>query len=268
MIQIKELREAAIKVRKNIKDYIGNSKSLHKIGAGGDEIEQIDKIAEDTVLNYLKQKGHSFTFISEEIGEIDVGRNPECIIILDPIDGSSNASRGLPYFCISIAIAITRELGSLRSGLVMNLVTGQVYHARKNEGAWRENVRLHVAEGRSLENALISTNFSMQKIGYQFEKLKELFSSVKKVRVFGSSALDLCHVATGGIDAFLDLRGKLRTVDIAAGKIMVEEAGGIVCNEKGKSLDNLDVSISTRTSICAFGPGLKDAILKRLGIVG
>ncbi|MHA1144741.1 MAG: inositol monophosphatase family protein [Candidatus Helarchaeota archaeon] len=264
MILIKDLKNAVKKVKINIQPLIGTSFLLGKKGAGGDDLEQIDIIAEETVIKYLKSKGHSFNLISEEIGEIQIGNSPEHYIILDPIDGSTNASRGLPYFCVSIATASSNKLGDLFYGIVMDLTSGNLFEAIKDRGASLNETKISVSNISELKEAVISTNISIQNLEKQFSSFINLGRKVRKIRVFGSSALDLCHVAAGNLDAFIDLRKKLRIVDLAAGKIIVEEAGGTVYTEDGKTLNDLDLSISTRTTICASNLPLKPKILKNL----
>ncbi len=194
-----------------------------QMGADGTFTEKMDKVAEDAALSVLEKKSIQVKLISEELGERTIGK-PEFTVLLDPIDGTFNAVNNLPFFCVSIAIG-NSNLSDIRYGYVRNLVNGDTFTAEKGKGAFLNNRRIHVSStSRIDEMSIVSYTHS-----YDNKK-------VKRIRVLGSAALELCYVASGVFDAFIDMRGMLRITDMAAGKLIVEEAGGMVTDERGKPL--------------------------------
>lgn len=266
-MKLDDLKFATLKAQKEIRPLIGSSNLIGKIGAGGDEIEEIDLLAERIIKNHLKKLGYSFYLISEEIGEVQIGSNPKFLIILDPIDGSTNATRGLPYFCISIAMSMTNTFEGLQMAVVLDIMSSNLFEAVRNFGAKLNGKPIEVSTTKKLEDSILAMNISPEIFVFNVKKYGDLYKKVKKIRVFGSAALDLCNVACGKLDIFVDLRKKLRIVDIAAGKLILEEAGGVVSNEMGEPLERLPLSIKTRTSVCASNKILKLELFKDLNII-
>jgi myo-inositol-1(or 4)-monophosphatase len=168
--------------------------------------------------------------LSEESGLVTFGENPEYICVLDPLDGTHNAIHGIPFYSVSIAIARYSENASLEDigyGLVMNLKTGDVFEAGKGKGA-RFNGETISAEDKRLDESTFCI-YMRNDTGV----LNRLLHGVKRIRNMGSVALELCHVAKGDYHGLVDLRNLLKVTDVAAGKLILEEAGGICTPDAG-----------------------------------
>lgn len=238
-----------------ITPLVGKEKSGEtvKMGADGTPTKMIDVVAEEKVIEILKNTGRSMTLISEEIGEYKIGDGiSEVVFVVDPLDGTINALKKIPFYGISIAIAdsSSKSLDSLtlqdiEIGFVKNLATGDIYEAIKGEGASLNGKTAIPSPREDITGSLIGAY-----VRGAMAQMNEICKTVRRIRLLGSVATELCYVADGTYDAFLDIRGNLRVVDIAAAKLIVEEAGGTVTNEQGKSLDN-KLGVTERTSIIA-----------------
>ncbi len=222
-----------------------------RIGADGTPTEKIDEVAENAALSVLEADGRSMRLVSEELGEKIIGKKPEFTFVLDPIDGTFNAVNNIPFFCVPVAIG-SSDLSDIRYGYVKNLLNRDIYTAERGKGAFLNNRRIHVSS--------ISRLSDLSVISYS---TCAVFSNhtVRRARVFGCAALELCYIASGIFDAFIDMRRMLRVTDIAAGKLIVEEAGGLVTDEKGKPLSaKLDVKL--RVNMVASNGRVHDKLLE------
>src|SRR3990172_7910962 len=200
-----------------------------RIGADGTPTEKIDEVAENAALSVLEADGRSMLLVSEELGEKKIGGKPEFTFVLDPIDGTFNAVNNIPFFCVPVAIGDS-DLSDIRYGYVKNLTTGDIYTAEKGKGAFRNGKMIHVSNYSKLsELSVISYSHKPYAVSLNNH-------NVRRVRVFGCAALELCYVASGIFDAFIDMRGMLRVTDIAAGKLIVGETGGRVKDGSGSPL--------------------------------
>jgi myo-inositol-1(or 4)-monophosphatase len=208
------------------------------VGAGGDPIREIDIAAEAAIVNTLKRNRITFTLVSEESGIVEYGKNPgQCYVTVDPIDGTTNLIRGAPFYATSIAISSDPALKSVHSALVTDLFHGTTYTAQKGCGAYRNGQRIASSLGSSVEEGVIGIDLNSYRIQKLVPRLMALMAEVKHLRHFGANALELCYVADGTTDAFIDIRGKLRTTDVAAAGLIIREAGGIIATPEGKPLD-------------------------------
>lgn len=207
------------------------------IGAGGDPIKQIDIAAENAIVNTLKERNISFTLISEESGIKEYGLTPhENFVTTDPIDGTTNLLRGIPFYATSIAVSTEPTINTIHTALVTDLVHGITYTACKGKGAYCNNRKAAPSKIKSLETAVIGIDLNTYKVEKIAQQLTNLIKKTKHIRHLGANALELCHVADGTIDAFIDMRGKLRTTDIAAAWLILEEAGAKITTLNGISL--------------------------------
>ena len=259
MIWIDVLTKAVLNTSSIIKKYYGNSKSLNIIGAGGDIIEEIDKKVEDKIISFLKNTKKSFNLISEEVGEISFGSNSSDYIILDPIDGSTNATNGIPFFCVSIAHYDEKNSGNLKNAVIYNWITGDIYKATKNLGAWKNKDKIFCSNRKNLGEAVVAYDVDPSNFTDDCLNLKKIALNCNKMRHMGSAALELALVAEGAFDAYIDLRKKLRIVDFAAGSLLVQEAGGEIFNELGKKI-NIPLKVTSRSSVCASNSLLSEPI--------
>ncbi|MDH5483132.1 MAG: fructose 1,6-bisphosphatase [Candidatus Bathyarchaeota archaeon] len=208
------------------------------IGAGGDAIKQVDLIAENAIINTLEEHELSFTVISEESGIKECGESPyDCYVTADPIDGTTNLMRGIPFYATSIAISTKPALNTVFAALVADLFHGITYTAQKGVGAYRNNQKITPSKETSLKEAVIGMDLNTYKIKEMIPKLTSLIQETKHIRHLGANALELCYVADGTTDAFLDFRGKLRTTDMAAAWLIIQEADAIITTPEGKPLN-------------------------------
>jgi myo-inositol-1(or 4)-monophosphatase len=208
------------------------------IGAGGDQIKQIDLAAENAIIDTLQKHKISFTLISEESGIKEYGETPqEHFVTTDPIDGTTNLTRGIPFYATSIAISTKPTLNTIHTALVADLFHDITYTAQKRKGAHRDNQEITPSKNTSLEEAVIGIDLNTYKVEKIAQKLTSLIKRTKHIRHFGANALELCYVADGTTDAFIDIRGKLRSTDIAAAWLIIEEAGAKITAPEGKPLN-------------------------------
>jgi|Deesub1362A_J573_1020465.scaffolds.fasta_scaffold00109_30 myo-inositol-1(or 4)-monophosphatase len=234
MIDIYKMAEI---VSSSVQYLIGtqNANEIIKKGAGGQYTRKIDKVAEDTAINFLKNEGVPVEILSEEAGRIRLGDRPEYICLLDPIDGSFNAICGIPLASVSIALAPYKNnatLSDIEYGLVKNIITGDTFEATKGKGAKLNGKKINTSSIEYLEDSTIGLY-----VEHGIKGIDKLLEKPKRIRNLGCVSLELCYLAKGSYHAFIDLRKKLRVTDIAAGKLIVEEAGGITGNESGSPLN-------------------------------
>jgi myo-inositol-1(or 4)-monophosphatase len=208
------------------------------IGAGGDPMKLVDLTAEKAIIEALLKNELSFTLISEESGIKEFGKTPnDCYVTVDPIDGTTNLTRGLPFYCSSIAVSRKPTLSAVFAASVTDLFHNISYTAFERKGAFRDREKITPSSMKMLDEAVIGLDLNTYKIKAVAPQLSDLIQATKHIRHFGANALELCYVADGLTDAFVDIRGKLRTTDVAAGFFIIKEAGGIVTSPEGKPID-------------------------------
>jgi len=263
---IEVLQEASLRVYNNVKHLAGTEESGGDFGrgAGGDISRKIDIVAEKTVLDYLREIKFDCIVLGEECGRVELSKNPKGFIIMDAIDGSTNAVRGIPFFCCSLAFATDNKLSSITDSVVMNLSNGEMYHATKGKGAFLNEKRIHTNEKNNL---YFVVGLDMSGISQDsLQRLAPIISASNHIRHFGAVALELAIFARGLVDVFVDLRDKLRITDVAAGYLIASEAGGHIIDKSGKSLDS-DLSYESRISfVAAANKEFLDDIVKKLKI--
>jgi myo-inositol-1(or 4)-monophosphatase len=222
-------------------------------GAGGDTMKPVDLAAETAIVDTLKEHDVSFTLISEESGVIKFGAEAECCFVtVDPIDGTTNLMHGLPFYACSIALSRKRMLNSVYAGLVADLAHDVSYTAFEGRGAYRDGEKIETSKTTSLEDAVIGLDLNTYKVKEVVPKLTALIAETKHIRHFGANALELCYVANSLTDAFVDVRGKLRTTDVAAGFLILKEAGGIITTPENQRL-NVELDPKQTLSFIASG---------------
>lgn len=211
------------------------------IGADGSVTKYVDKIAEDAALNFLEKSKLKVNLLSEEIGFVDLGA--DYTFVLDPIDGTRNAFRGIPFFAVSLAIGKSK-MSDIEYGIVKNIPTGDVFTAKRGYGAFLNKKRIGVPDVPDKELC------SSLALGKNFNKLTITLAKKEKVRSLGSASLEMCMVAIGALDFYVVGKEYIRVVDIAASTLILREAGGIVRNIFGEELD-LPFNLDERTSVVA-----------------
>jgi myo-inositol-1(or 4)-monophosphatase len=188
------------------------------------------------------------TFIGEECGKIS---GQEGYLIIDPIDGTRNATAGLPFYCCSLAYSEENKLSSVSRAAIMDLFRGDIYTASESRGAWMNNFKIEpLNKKRQDDDLIIGMNISRISSN-DLILLSKVIGIADHIRLFGANALELCYVAKGSLDAYIDLRGKIRATDIAAAYLIVKEAGGIIYSPSEQVLD-AELAADSRMSYIAF----------------
>lgn len=225
------------RIRPHLKTLSEPQPDLGK-GAGGDSMKPVDLAAEKAIVEILQQSDISFTLISEESGVKEFGKTPkQCYVTVDPIDGTTNLVHGLPFYATSIAISTKPVLSTVFAALVTDLAHDTTYTALDGKGAYRNGEKITSSTLDSLEDALVGLDLNSYKVREIAPQLTSLIQKTKHIRHFGANALELCYVADGTTDAFIDIRGRLRTTDLAAAYLIVKEAGGAVTTPLGEALE-------------------------------
>ncbi len=208
------------------------------MNAGGDMMKPVDLAAETAIVDTLKQHKVSFTLVSEESGIKTYGDSPtECYLTVDPIDGTTNLTHGLPFYASSIAVSGKPELATVYAGMVADLPHGVTYTAFRGKGAFRNGQKMQTSKTQSLEDALIGLDINAYKGKFNIKTISTLIEKTKHLRHFGANALEICYVAEGLTDAFIDLRNKIRTTDVAAGFLIAKEAGATVTDPNNQPIN-------------------------------
>lgn len=208
------------------------------IGAGGDPIKQIDLTAENAIIDTIETHQISFTLVSEESGVKEYGETlHKHYVTADPIDGTTNLVRGIPFYATSIAISTKLTLDTIHTALVADLTHGITYTAQKGGGAYRNNQKITPSKNTLLKEAVVGIDLNTYKVQRIAPQLTGLIQKTKHIRHLGANALELCYVADGTTDAFIDIRGKLRTTDMAAAWLVIKEAGAEITSPEGKPLN-------------------------------
>jgi myo-inositol-1(or 4)-monophosphatase len=220
--------KAAEKASKSVIRDFGEVEKLQVSKKGPrDFVTKTDKLVEKILIEELSKTKKNYSFLSEEIGSIK-NKDQENVWIIDPIDGTTNFLHGIPHFAICIALQSKKEI---TSGLIFDPIKDEMFFAEKNKGAFLNNQRLRVSKKNSIEDCLFSSNHE----GVKFSDLNMRYS--------GCAALDLAYVASGRLDGFF--HNKINLWDVAAGKLMVEEAGGIVNNIYNYNKNNIDITAAS-----------------------
>ena len=220
--------KAAEKASKSVIRDFGEVEKLQVSKKGPyDFVTKTDKHVEKILIEELSKTKKNYSFITEETGNIK-NKDKENIWIIDPIDGTTNFLHGIPHFAICIA---HQSKGKILTGLIFDPIKDEMFFAEKDKGAFLNNQRLRVSKKNSLEDCLFSSNHE----GVKFSNLN--------MRYGGCAALDLAYVAAGRLDGFF--HNKINLWDVAAGEILVKEAGGIVNDIHKFDINKIDIKASS-----------------------
>ena len=215
-------------------------------GEGGDETTAIDAAAENVVVVRLDATGEDFTLVSEELG---IRPGGSTYVVVDPIDGSINAKRGIPFFSLSIAVAGGPTMADVSFGFVHDFGSGEEWTARRGEGAFLDGRRLG---GVAPKDAIELLSLEATRTDLVAKHAPPLVGVARRVRVMGSLALSLCHLAAGRVDAVCSLK-PARSVDIAAAQLLVAEVGLVADLVDGGTLAEAPLDLEGRSRIAAAG---------------
>jgi myo-inositol-1(or 4)-monophosphatase len=228
-------RRAAAAARSAVAELAGTAaRSVEQgRGEGGDTTLAVDQAAEDAIFAELEAFGRPLTAVSEERGELAIGGGGPVRVVIDPVDGSMNAKRSLPFACVSIAVASGPRMVDVEIGVVAELDPVRDWWAARGEGAWREGERLGPLEPGPLEVLGLETA-RPSLVAAAAGAIAG--TDARRLRALGSVAVSMCLVAAGSLDAMITLR-EVRSVDVAAAQLIVAEAGGAVGLPGGDALD-------------------------------
>lgn len=193
-----------------------------------DFVTEIDVQAEQAIIEIIRKNYPFHGILAEESGSLP---GEETVWIIDPLDGTTNFIHGLPHFCVSIAV---QQKGRIEHGLIYDPMRHEFFTASRGAGAHLNNRRLRVSSRTTLQGSLLATGFPFRnpaRVPSYMQTLQSLLTQVAGVRRAGSAALDLAYVAAGRFDGYWEY--DLGAWDIAAGSLMVQEAGGLVSDDKG-----------------------------------
>ena len=248
---------AAEKAARNLRRDFGEVENLQVSSKGpGDFVSNADLKAEKTLFEELSRARPGYGFLMEENGLIE-GQDKTHRWIIDPLDGTTNFLHGIPHFAISIGL---ERDGVLVAGLIYNPITDEVYNAERGTGAYLNNKRIRVSSRTKLSESLFATGIPHQGRSDPEKFVKDMNTLMPKVagiRRFGSAALDLAYVAAGRLDGYWDRA--LQPWDMAAGIVIVREAGGMVSDIdlSGKFLDSGNIIAANESMYDALGKCLE-----------
>jgi myo-inositol-1(or 4)-monophosphatase len=208
-----------------------------------DFVTKVDRAAEEAIIETLRKAYPDHAVLAEESGAS--AGSAEYQWIIDPLDGTTNFIHGFPQYCVSIGI---RHRDALAHGVIYDPIKNELFTASKGRGAFLNDRRIRVSKCLRLGDALVGTGFPFREIG-QIERytgqLKEIMQKSAGVRRAGAAALDLAYVACGRLDAFWELG--LSAWDMAAGALMIQEAGGLVADLRGEAgyLESGEIACAT-----------------------
>lgn len=194
-----------------------------------DFVTKVDKDAEQAIISKIKQSYPEHSFVGEEGGIVE--GNPDFKWIIDPLDGTTNFVKGIPHFCVSIAL---QYKGRLDQAVVFDPLRGELFTASRGSGAQLNGFRIRTGARKDLTNSILATAFPFKNkdtLGTAMQSFSAIFTQCGDVRRTGSAALDMAYVACGRFDGYWE-RG-VNPWDIAAGELLVRESGGLVTDFGG-----------------------------------
>ena len=220
----------------------------------------LDLQAQDAILETLGKLDVGITLVSEE-GDQVFG-DGRYTMVADPVDGTTNLARGLSPAVTSISVSETDHQSGAVAGIVTNLFTGETFYAEKGAGATLDGDTINVASNIKYRHGMIGMDISKNP---SMDKLGRLIGESRHVRQQGCSAMSLCSVAAGTLDAHIDLRGIVRATDISAGLLMIREAGGVYA-VNGELFGDMMLTQGTRVElVAASNPRLLEEIESIMG---
>jgi myo-inositol-1(or 4)-monophosphatase len=211
-----------------------------------DYASEVDGLAEAEIVKELKRFHPAYAVLGEESGSRGTHRYTW---VVDPLDGTSNYLRGIPHWCVSIALV---ENGEPLHGVIFDPLRNELFIASRGSGTVLNDRRMRVTDRKDLEGALLVTGFpprERKRVQPQLACVGALLQQAEDIRRSGSAALDLAYVACGRADGYFE--AGVQPWDIAAGSLMVRESGGRVCDFRGRSLGRMDIAPATGTQIVA-----------------
>ena len=220
-----------------------------QLGVGGDDTTAIDQAAEDAVVERLTALREDFVLVSEELGERAFGGGGPRHVVVDPIDGSVNAKRGIPFFSFSLAVADGPRMGDVSFGYVYDFGSGEEWTAERGVGAFLDGQPLGAVRPKDTIEILSFEGTTTPAIA---DRVGPMTDVAGRLRVMGSLALSLCHLAAGRVDGVVSLKAA-RSVDIAAAQLLVHECGLAIELFEDPPLDAALLDLGMRSRLAAAG---------------
>lgn len=230
-----------------------------------DYASEVDEEAERVVIKELRRAYPDYGVLGEE-GGMQAGRNGRYTWVIDPLDGTSNYLRGFPHYCVSIALV---DNGEPVDAVIFDPLRNELFTASRGGGAVLNDRRIRVADRKDLAGAVVTTGFPPReraRAGAQLECVRALLETAEDVRRTGSAALDLAYVACGRSDAYFE--AGVKPWDIAAGVLLVREAGGRVCDYRGAATPRMDDRGPDTRQLVAGNVKVTDALVKTIAASG
>ena len=230
---INDLIEISKQAGKLIKEGFGKNLQVNFKTNEINLVTQIDKASEKLIIDFIKNKFPSHSILAEEGG--GVNNDSEYLWVVDPLDGTTNFTHGLPIFAVSIGV---QKNNKTIAGVVFDVMRDVIYSAELGSGAFANSSKLNVTDTEKLNHSLLVTGFPYniaENPDHAFERFVALTKKSRGVRRLGSAAIDFCYLASGVFDGFWEVN--LQPWDICAGKLIVEEAGGLVTDFECKQID-------------------------------
>ncbi len=242
------------------------NKDTENVNPFGDTSIYWDIYMENSAIDAIKSLGINTKLITEERGEISFGEKPEYIIIIDPLDGSKNAKRGIPLYAYGISIAKYSKNPTNKhvlASLIRLLEFDEVYIAETGKGATKNGKKISPSKTTTLKEAFVSIDTASH--GYDLseylERIHTLMTKIKDMRRFGANLIDMVYVADSRLDAMVDLRGIFPSIHVSGWHIL-KESGAIIIDKSGKDL-SFELSINSKMSFITAGTQeLADEILQ------
>jgi myo-inositol-1(or 4)-monophosphatase len=218
-------------------------------GSGGDETTAIDAAAEAAIVRRIESAGIDCVLVSEELGEKAIGAGGPTRLVVDPIDGSLNAKRGIGFFSLSLAVAHGPAMRDVEFGFVHDFGTEEEWTAVRGEGAYLNGRAL---DGERPKERIEILAFEATRTASVAEKAAAVVDLAYRLRIMGSLALSLCHLAAGRVDAVCSLK-PARAVDIAAAQLLVREQGLAIGLPESPPFGSAPLDVEGRSRVVAAG---------------
>ena len=232
-----------------------------------DFASEVDELAEKEIIKEFRRSTPDYAILGEEGGEQKGHRaGARSTFVIDPLDGTSNYLRGFPHWCVSIAVV---ENGEPQHGVIFDPLRNELFTATRGSGAQLNERKIRVGERKDLTGAMLLTGFpprERQRSGAQLECVRELLRDAEDIRRTGSAALDLAYVACGRADAYFE--SGLKVWDLAAGVLLVREAGGRVSDFRGAAPSRMDIAEARGRQVIAANIKLVDPLLRTIQTSG
>lgn len=231
-IMVNDLILIAREAGEIIKEGFGKNISIEYKSGENNIVTEIDKKSEQLIIDFIQKKYPKHNILAEERGELK--KESEYLWVIDPLDGTSNFAHGLPIFSVSIGL---QQNDVTIAGVIYDVMRDLLYYAELGSGAFANDNKVSVSNTKKISQSMLVTGFPYnvkENPEHAFERFEIITKNARAVRRLGSAAIDFCYVAAGVFDAFWEVH--LHPWDICAGKLIVEEAGGIVTDFRGGTI--------------------------------